>query len=122
MSKLLVGLLLAVTATSAFADRDDHGRGYGYRGGYGYHEHYHGGYNNWIAPALIGGVIGYELGQPRTVYVQPQPQVIYQQPPVIYNNSVQGACPAPYTPTYNLVWAYDANGNQYQQQQFVGCR
>ena len=117
MSKLLVGLLLAVTATSAFADRDDF-RG-GYRGGYE-HAHHSGG--DWIAPLVIGGVAGYVLSQPRTVYVQPQPQVIYQQPPVIYNNSVQGICPAPYTPSYNLVWTYDAYGRQYQTEQFAGCR
>jgi len=36
----------------------------------------------WVGPALIGGIIGYELGRPNTVYVQQQP-VIIQQPPVI---------------------------------------
>lgn len=48
-----------------------------YRGGY------HGGYYHpygWVAPALIGGVIGYELAQPPVV-VQQQP-IIVQQPPV----------------------------------------
>ena len=45
----------------------------GYRGGcYGC---------NWVAPALIGGVIGYELSRPH--YYEPSP-VIVQQPPVIY--------------------------------------
>ena len=114
MSKLLVGLLLAVTATSAFADRDDFPRG-------GY-EHHGGNGMGWVAPLAIGGIIGYELGQPRTVVVQPQPPVVYQQPPVIYNNSVQGVCPQPYTPTYAVVWVYDAYGRAYQTQQFAGCR
>ena len=48
-----------------------------YRGGY-----YHGGYGGgigWVAPALIGGVVGYELSQPRTVVVE-QPPVVYVQP------------------------------------------
>jgi hypothetical protein len=51
---------------------------------YYHHHHYHGGYRGgWIAPAIIGGVIGYELSRPRTVIVEQQP-VIVQQPPVIY--------------------------------------
>ena len=73
MNKLLIGLLAAVIALPAWAD--------GYRGGYhgGYHNHgghSHGG--DWIAPLIIGGTVGYILSQPRTVYVQPQPQIIYQ--------------------------------------------
>jgi hypothetical protein len=84
MKKLLVGLTLAMTAMTASA----HG-GWGGHGGYGgYHGGYYGGYhgynNNWVAPALIGGIIGYELSQPRYVqptYIQPAPPVIYQQMP-----------------------------------------
>lgn len=41
-----------------------------YRGGYGV---------GWVAPALLGGVIGYEIAQPRTVVVE-QPPVYVQQP------------------------------------------
>ena len=36
----------------------------------------------WVGPALIGGIIGYELGRPNTVYVPQQPVIIQQQPPV----------------------------------------
>jgi len=58
--------------------------------------HHHGGYYRggcygcgWVAPALIGGVIGYELSQPRTVIVeqapvyiqQPAPGTVYVNPP-----------------------------------------
>jgi hypothetical protein len=81
MKKLALALALLTTTTVASAHGWEHGGyrgGYGYHGGYG-HGYYHGGYN-WVAPAIIGGVIGYELSQPRTVYVQPQPQVIYQTP------------------------------------------
>jgi hypothetical protein len=107
MKKLVLALALLTTTTVASA----HGwEGYGYRGGY-YHSHS----GDWIAPAVIGGIVGYAIAQPRTVYVQPQPQVIY-------NNSVQGICPTPYMPTYNLVWVYDAYGRAYQTEQFVGCR
>jgi len=81
MKKLIAVLALATASTSAFE---------GYHGGYGgYYGGYHGGYYhgggvNWVAPALIGGVIGYELAQPR--YVQPAPTVIYQQAPTVYQN------------------------------------
>jgi hypothetical protein len=75
MKKLALALALLTTASVASAHGWEHrGPGYGYHGGY-----HHGGYN-WVAPAIIGGVIGYELAQPRTVYVQPQPQVVYQTP------------------------------------------
>ena len=52
-----------------------------YRGGY-----YHGGYYSWVAPAVVGGVVGYSLAQPRyyapppVVVVQPQQPVYVQQP------------------------------------------
>jgi len=58
-----------------------------YRGGYYHHGYYGGG---WIAPALVGGVVGYELAQPRPVIIeqpvivqQPQPQ--YAPAPVGYH-------------------------------------
>lgn len=60
-----------------------------YRGGYYHHGYYGGG--GWVAPALVGGVIGYELAnrpviveQPPVVYVQPQQPVI-QAPPLGYH-------------------------------------
>ena len=57
-------------------------------------QHYHGPQGvpfvrtgNWVGPALIGGVLGYALAQPRVVYAQPPvvyaPPVVYQQAPVI---------------------------------------
>jgi hypothetical protein len=75
MKKLLAVLLLA---TSSVALADPH---HGWQRGYGGAYHHHGGYyhnNDWIAPAIIGGVVGYAIAQPRTVYVQPQ--VVYQTP------------------------------------------
>ena len=89
MKKLALALALLTTATVASAHGWEHG---GYRGGYygGYHHyenHYHGNSMNWVAPALIGGIIGYELSQPRTVYVQPPVVYNYNQPQVVYQNS-----------------------------------
>ena len=67
------GSILAISTLFA-SEANAHWRGgYGYRGG-------------WVAPVLIGGVIGYELAQPRyyapppVVYTAP-PSVIYVQPP-----------------------------------------
>jgi len=108
MKKLALALSLLLTAGMASAH--DHG---GFRGGYrgGYHGYYHGGgcYGcGWVAPAVIGGVIGYELAQP---YYAP-PAVTYVQPPVTYiqQPAPSVACPA----GQNSV--YFSNGA------FAGCR
>lgn len=47
-----------------------------------FHNHYYGGYrNNWVGPAIVGGVIGYELRRPHeTVIIQQQPVIIQPQP------------------------------------------
>ena len=69
MKKVLLALALLASAP-AFAQH--------------HHHHYHGGYRGgWVGPAIVGGLIGYELSRPHTVVVQQQP-VIVQQPPVVY--------------------------------------
>ena len=59
-----------------------------------HHGHHRSG-NNWIAPAIIGGIIGYELNRPRyyeaPVIVQ-QPVIIQQQP--IYSVTPSLTCTA----------------------------
>jgi len=72
MKKLLLALSLLAVAGSASAQWHHHG-GY-YRGG-GY---YSGG--NWVAPLIIGGVIGYEINRANQPVVVQQPPVIIQQP------------------------------------------
>ena len=59
-----------------------------YRGGYYHHGYYGGG--GWVAPALIGGVIGYELARSPVVVEQP---IVVQQPPVVVQQPVQVAPP-----------------------------
>ena len=87
MKKLLLALSLLAIVGSASA----HGpyRAFGWHGGY-----YHGGYGCggcWVAPALIGGVVGYELARPETVVVEQQPVIVQppvsvvQQPPIGYH-------------------------------------
>ena len=75
MKKLTLLLLLIIAVTSANACC--------YRGNYrgGYYDH-----NGWIAPAIVGGVIGYELARPNTVIVE-QPSVVYAAPPVVVQPS-----------------------------------
>jgi len=85
MRKLILTSILALTLVGS-ASAEAHWRGgYGYRGG-------------WIAPALIGGVVGYELAQPRyyappPVYYTPPPSVVYVQPQI-----------APQTPPAGYHW------------------
>ena len=75
MKKLL--LLLALVSTVASADNWRH------------HEHGHwerGGADGWtwVAPTIIGGVIGYEIAKPRPpVIVTQQPPIVIQQPPIV---------------------------------------
>lgn len=74
MKKLLFTLILASLATVSQACC--------YRGYY-HHGGYYGPGVGWVAPALVGGVIGYELARPNTVVVEQPPQVVYTQPPVV---------------------------------------
>ena len=64
--KKIVAVLVLAFAGSAFA-----------HGPHGVPYHHHG---SWIGPAIVGGVIGYVVAQPRTVVVQQQPPVVIQQP------------------------------------------
>ena len=84
MKKLLAILLIASSA-SAMAHQHGYWRHSGPDRGW-----------NWVAPAVIGGVIGYEISRP-PVYVQPQPPVVIQQQPVI----VQGQNCSPWTQIQN---------------------
>jgi hypothetical protein len=84
MKKIIVACMLLVSA-SAFA-----------WGHYGYRGYYHGyGYGGWVAPALIGGAIGYGIA---STPVYANPPVVYTQPPVVYTQpsvtAVQPNCSA----------------------------
>jgi hypothetical protein len=71
MKKLFLALSLLAIAGSASAQWHHHGGHY--RGGY-----YSGG--NWVAPLIIGGVIGYEINRANQPVIIQQPPVIIQQP------------------------------------------
>ena len=70
--KKLIALILVAFCATAMAQYPHHNHRYGgYGGGWG-----------WVAPAVIGGVIGYEIAHPAPVVVQ-QPPIVVQQPPVV---------------------------------------
>ena len=87
MKKIVLALSLLAVIGTASAHEGFHG----YRGGY-----YRGGCFGcgWVAPALVGGVIGYELSRPSTVVVEQQPVYVTPQPSVVYVNP-PGTLPPP---------------------------
>lgn len=74
MKNILLSLLLMVFSAPAFAGPAHHHRHH-----HGYHHHAHAG--RWIAPVIIGGVVGYALAQPSVA--QPAPVIVQQQPVII---------------------------------------
>ena len=71
MKKLILATLLCASTVAMAQHHHGHWERRG--GGWG-----------WVAPVIVGGVIGYELAQPRPpVVVTQQPPVIIQQPQVI---------------------------------------
>ena len=87
MKKLIAIFVLGAGIVAGTSPAQAHD---GYRGGMG-----------WIGPALIGGVIGYELSRPR--YYEP-PVIVYQQPvyqqpvyiqrgPALYSPPIPGTPP-----------------------------
>ena len=73
--KKLATLLLVLSATSVFAQHH-HGHWQRHGGGWG-----------WVAPVVIGGVIGYEIAQPRP------PVIVTQQPPIVIQQQPQNCSP-----------------------------
>lgn len=89
MKKILLGCLLIISG-NAFAN-GPHGH-YGHRG-----HHYHGGHNNWAAPLIIGGIVGYTIKGPPVVYAPPP--VMY--PPINSIPTVQTQTCTPWIEIYN---------------------
>ena len=52
-----------------------------------YYHHHHRGYYNpygWVAPLVIGGVVGYVITRPQTVVIQQPPNIYQPQAPYGY--------------------------------------
>jgi hypothetical protein len=96
MKRLLTVLALTVASISVQAHEEwHHGGGhYVYRPGFG-----------WVVPAVVGGVIGYELAQPR------QPNVVVVQPAPV---APAPALPPPAPMGYHWEAILDANCNCYR--------
>jgi hypothetical protein len=79
--KQLIALVLLAGSVSAMAQP-----------GFRHHHHhgYHSGHNyNWIAPTIIGGVIGYEIARNYPPVVIQQPVVVQQAPATVYYGQSQ---------------------------------
>ena len=78
MRKLIASVLVAGSALVS-TSVDAYGPGHGHR----HHGHWHRPAHTWgwVAPTIIGGVIGYEIARNHTPVIVQQPQVI--QPQVI---------------------------------------
>lgn len=102
MKKLILSLTLLGTLASADACC--------YRGEYRHDHGYIG--NNWIAPAVVGGVLGYELARPREVIIEQQP--VYVRPPVVVDQ-MPFTPNAPFPPVgYHYVTIQDPTCNCYK--------
>jgi len=80
-----------------------------------YHRHHHHHGSKWIAPVIIGGVIGYAIANSARAELPP-PVVYVEQLPL--NNF----CPLGYRPVYGTAYVYDRWGRMIPQQQFYGCQ
>ena len=80
MKKILISLALLMVTVPALAQHWRHG----HHGPYSHARYYgHYGHNNWVAPLIIGGVVGAVIAnrpaQADTVIVQQQPVYVPQE-------------------------------------------
>ena len=109
MKKILLSLAILTASLSAHAQHRH------------YHQHYHqhrSGSHNWVAPVIIGGLLGYALANNQAEAAPPTP------PPVIYypQATVTYSCPLGFRPIYNRVWTTDRWGRTMLVDNFIGCQ
>jgi hypothetical protein len=93
MKQILVVIIAILSSTPAYAYR---GWGWG---------------DGWVAPALVGGVIAYDLAYPYR-YPYPYPYPVYEQPYPIYTQPYPVyEQPAPTPPA--ALWYYCASAKWY---------
>ena len=77
MKKILISLALLMVTVPALAQHWRHG----HHGHYGHARYY--GHSGWVAPLIIGGVVGAAIAnrpaQAETVFVQRQPVIVQLQ-------------------------------------------
>ena len=74
MRKLLAGLIIAALPLVSIAGGNHHRQ----------HNHRHGGHNHWVAPLIIGGVLGAAIASQHRPYVVPPVVQSYPLPPYGY--------------------------------------
>jgi hypothetical protein len=78
--KKLIALVLFTLSTTAMAQHHHH------------HRHNGWGYNGWIAPVIVSGVIGYEIARRQQPVIVQQPVVV--QPAPYYGQTPVQSCTA----------------------------
>lgn len=111
LKKLVLGLAIAIVSMPILAQhRGGHAPYYRPAPYYGHHHGHSQWYPNygWVIPAIVSGVVVYELSkpQPQVIVQQPVPQ---QQPPVV----IQAPQSAP-PPGFRWEAMYDGNCNCYK--------
>ena len=77
-----------------------------------YHHHRHTNNNHWIAPVIIGGIVGYAIAN--SSRVEATPNVVYiEQTPM---------CPYGTMPLYARKYLLDHWGRYVPYNQFIGCQ
>jgi len=85
MKKVLIAGLIGLATFGAQAQHHHH---------HGHWRPHHGGGWGWVVPAVVGGVVVYEMTKPPAVIVQPQtPSVIYTERGVYETKSQQNCSP-----------------------------
>jgi hypothetical protein len=114
MKKILaIAFLVMLSSSSAYAE-GGHGRGHGW------------GWGGWVAPALIGGAIAYDLAYPYSypyrypysypLYVQPYPvypQTVYIQPAPVYEQAFPSNAGSAAAPSASQYWYFCASAQGY---------
>ena len=80
MKKLITLILLAGSQTAHAQPGFRHHYHHGYYPGYNY---------GWVAPTIIGGVIGYEIARNYPPVVVQQPVIVQQAPATVYYGQTQ---------------------------------
>ena len=79
--KKLIALVLITLSATAMAQHHHH-----------HHRHNGWGYNGWIAPVIVSGVIGYEIARRQQPVIVQQPVVV--QPAPYYGQTPVQSCTA----------------------------
>lgn len=97
MKKILLALAITTLSVGAHAQHN--------------HRHHH----HWVAPAIIGGILGYTLANNHTVTNHPSSIFHYQQNHFVYT------CPLGFRPVYSRSWTVDNWGRSILVDNFIGC-